>query len=261
MKSPVKSYQLILIIFWLAGTNHIVTAQDAGVGIGTATPDQSAVLHINAPSANKGVLVPRLTSQQRRSISSPAQGLIVYDTDAGNLYFFEGHWQMVGTPKGGIIMWSGSTPPPGWVLCDGNYYKKDFGTATTASDPVGVLTPNLSGQFIVGYNPGDADYNAIGKQNGEKLHTLTQGEMPSHNHDITVDYAGTHNHGYDYPNSKTVGKNSGGGESAADHGAYTNYSTSDAGDHMHSATAGYRGGNQPFENRPPYYVLAYIMKL
>lgn len=52
---------------------------NAQTGIGTTTPDASAKLDIT--STNKGFLVPRMTSAQRSAITSPANGLMVYQTD------------------------------------------------------------------------------------------------------------------------------------------------------------------------------------
>jgi len=47
------------------------------MGIGTENPDASAILDIS--DTTKGVLVPRMTSSQRLSIVSPANGLLVFD--------------------------------------------------------------------------------------------------------------------------------------------------------------------------------------
>ena len=42
--------------------------------------------------------------------------------------------------------------------------------------------PDLRGRFVVGYNVSDADYGSYGKVGGEKKHTLTVDEIPSHAH-------------------------------------------------------------------------------
>ncbi len=55
-------------------------------GMGTNTPDASAILDMQ--SNTQGVLVPRLTSAQRNAIVTPANGLLVFDTDASCFYFF-----------------------------------------------------------------------------------------------------------------------------------------------------------------------------
>lgn len=64
----------------------------AQIGIGTSTPDKSAILDIS--SSNKGVLFPRLTKTQKDAINSPVEGLIVFCTDCcvdeSSLYYYNG---------------------------------------------------------------------------------------------------------------------------------------------------------------------------
>ncbi|MEK7411944.1 MAG: hypothetical protein AAB263_01355, partial [Planctomycetota bacterium] len=65
------------------------TAEEAvRVGIGTSAPNASAVLDLTA--SDKGMLVPRMTSAQRTAIASPATGLLVFDTDTGGFWFYNG---------------------------------------------------------------------------------------------------------------------------------------------------------------------------
>src|SRR5688572_22605305 len=68
----------------------------AQVGVGTATPAPSAQLDI--VSTTKGLLIPRMTSAQRTGIASPAEGLLVYQTDApAGLYLvLSGVWTLIG---------------------------------------------------------------------------------------------------------------------------------------------------------------------
>ena len=60
------------------------------MGIGTDAPDASAALDIN--STTSGLLIPRMTDQQRLDITEPASGLMVYVTDfgGGTFMFYEG---------------------------------------------------------------------------------------------------------------------------------------------------------------------------
>ncbi len=53
----------------------------AQVGIGTEVIDPSAFIEIK--SSDKGVVIPQLTNSQRANISSPANGLLVYNTELG----------------------------------------------------------------------------------------------------------------------------------------------------------------------------------
>lgn len=58
------------------------------VGIGTTTPASSSMLEIQ--STAKGVLIPRMTTAQRTVIASPANGLLVFDTDKKSFWFYNG---------------------------------------------------------------------------------------------------------------------------------------------------------------------------
>jgi len=64
-------------------------AQKENVGIGTTKPDQSALLDLSSQS--KGLLIPRMSLEQRGSIQNPANGLMVYQTDfLSGFYYFDG---------------------------------------------------------------------------------------------------------------------------------------------------------------------------
>lgn len=61
------------------------------VGIGTTNPDPSSILELN--SSSQGLLTPRMTTALRTAIDSPAEGLIVYDTDESSFYYYSsGTW-------------------------------------------------------------------------------------------------------------------------------------------------------------------------
>ena len=64
-----------------SGSNYNI--QLASVGIGTATPDASSLLDVT--SVGKGFLPPRMTTAQKNAITTPAAGLIVYDTTLNKL--------------------------------------------------------------------------------------------------------------------------------------------------------------------------------
>ncbi len=82
-----KSLLSILLLMFL--TIRLSVAQS--VGVGTTTPNNSAVLDVQ--SNTKGMLIPRMTTAQRAAISSPAIGLLVFDNTTGSFWFKSaGNW-------------------------------------------------------------------------------------------------------------------------------------------------------------------------
>lgn len=88
-----KKLLSIFVIALVIGSTSSVLAQNQNVGIGTTSPDNSAVLDIQ--SANKGLLIPRMSLEQRNAIPTPASGLLVYQTgESSGFYFFNGqNWK------------------------------------------------------------------------------------------------------------------------------------------------------------------------
>lgn len=69
-------------------------SSDGKLGLGTTSPNASALLDVS--STTKGVLLPRMTTTQVNAISSPADGLTVYNTTLNTLCFYNGtSWQKV----------------------------------------------------------------------------------------------------------------------------------------------------------------------
>jgi hypothetical protein len=64
------------------------------LGIGTASPNASAILDVQ--STTKGVRMPNMTTTQKNAISSPAAGLMVFDTTLSKLCVYSGAaWQTI----------------------------------------------------------------------------------------------------------------------------------------------------------------------
>ncbi|UII31366.1 tail fiber protein [Fulvivirga ulvae] len=143
-------------------------------------------------------------------------------------------------PKGVICMWSGDNAPAGWALCNGENG-----------------TPDLTGRFIVGLG-GTGDYDTIGNTGGQEQVTLTTAQLPAHSHSGSTKDAGEHNHSFS--GSKKHGRGAKTGNHY-DYYASSSGTTGSAGKHSHSFDTNDTGGSKSHENRPPYYVLAYIIKL
>jgi hypothetical protein len=63
------------------------------LSIGVTTANASALLQVD--STTQGVLFPRMTTTQKNAISSPATGLVVFDTTLGKLCVFSTTWQTI----------------------------------------------------------------------------------------------------------------------------------------------------------------------
>jgi len=152
-------------------------------------------------------------------------------------------------PAGSIIMWSGATIPLGWKLCNGSNG-----------------TPDLRGKFIMGYGSHnettlkhDGSISSvvvnpsIGATGGYDKVAIDTTQMPKHIH--TMGSAGNHSHPID-GSYEEIDANGAGGNPGFTQGSTHN--TDYAGVHTHTLNS--NGDNQAHENRPPYYVLAFIMK-
>lgn len=83
-----KKTQIIILFILLILLGKLSNAQ---VGINTETPDPSSILDVYAE--DKGILFPRMTTLQKLAIQSPADGLMVYDTDVhAHFIHIDGEW-------------------------------------------------------------------------------------------------------------------------------------------------------------------------
>ena len=186
----------------------------------------------------------------------PSAGSIGYGTQSGNALdivgagtsansrkikaYAEGGFEVTGpvtatafngngaVPVGGIIMWSGSADsvPGGWALCNG--------VATLN----GKKVPNLTDRFVLAAG---GSY-AVGAIGGAKEVSLTIANLPPHTHDYVDNY---------FQEVRNTWK--GGGDPSANDGTGKNVSTT-------RPTASV-GSGTPVNNMPPYYALAFIIRI
>ena len=161
------------------------------------------------------------------------------------------------SPIGTVIAWhqkTGQAIPYGWALCNGSIPSAPFQSYGN--------TPDLRERFILG-GSGTNLRGGINTKGGEKEHTLTTSEMPSHTH--TINNAGNHHHSHNRQHQGTFSYCVGGDgdcrrKNFLSHpGSNSGNNTNTTGDHNHSMNSS--GGNQSHNNMPPYYVLVYIIKV
>lgn len=168
-------------------------------------------------------------------------------------------------PAGGIVMYEGTTAPPGWAICDGTNG-----------------TPDLRNRFVVGAG----NLYTVGDTGGEATVTLSAPQLPSHSHSISVSIgaAGAHFHvrstdtvpGHSHPSNTAFtssgpiagggggGARSGNGVSINAAGGHSHtVSMGSGGTHNHtvSITVGNAGAGDAHSNLPLYYSLLFIMRL
>jgi microcystin-dependent protein len=254
-------------------------------GIGTDLDVDNGTLFVNSSDSRVGV-----------RNKSPTYTLDVIGDINTNTKLRENGFALI--PFGTIVMWTGSTAPTGWALCDGTNG-----------------TPDLRGRFILSQGQGSGLTNRLINQvGGAETHVLTTSEMPAHTHTGTTVSNGDHSHtgttNITGDHSHTGSTNTTGAhthnlnmvetddgnfsnepgqyptgdankfngddhfvstETAGDH-AHTlttnttgdhshTVSTNTTGTHTHTFTTDSTGGDQAHNNMPPYFVLAYIMKL
>jgi len=234
-----------------ADTAHMTTMTVAGVkhgnvGIGTATPSEKLEVNGNIKASDT------LKSPTVSTVTIDASGTVNAQGNIKTSGRFEGYGT---TPLGGIIMWSGNTAPDGWALCDG-------GTSN------GYKTPDLRQKFIAGRDAGNGQYNQAGdlsfkgttggiSAHGVDAYQLTAGQLPAHTHAYKDRYAfesqqfnPPSQHVKEYiPVSQRSNNNGSRGDSDNDSWVYYNTATSPS------------GAGHLIENRPPFYVLAFIMRV
>lgn len=174
---------------------------------------------------------------------------------------------ITGDAVGVVKMWAGqpASVPADYRLCDGQALLiKDYpalyetlGVGFGGDGRTSFNLPDLRGRFVVGYNNADADYNAIGRTGGDKTVRLETKHLPRHDHRATAD--GVFNklsaRAADVDATNTPGAI----DSQTPAAEYRVGGMTEA--QWKQSEIKVVGEDVPHENRPPYFTLAYIIKV
>ena len=166
-------------------------------------------------------------------------------------------------PPGIVLPYAASTAPAGYLLCDGQAVGRTayanlfalIGTTYGAGDGSTTFSlPDLRGRVPV-MQDGSSEFASLNARGGEKTHTLTVNEMPSHNHSGAA---------AESPFSRPA-KWIGGVPASTTGGGYTmltgDSATGSTGNyHDHALSINSAGGGTPHNVLQPYIVLNYIIK-
>ncbi len=222
--------------------------------------------------------------------------------------------EIYGTPKGGVIMWNGSSAevPKGWALCNGENDTPDLRnrfivgaggkyavgatgggeTKTTSASGSHTHSVNINTNAAGGHlhsfsrttSAAGSHYHSMNFWS--QYHTLSVSQIPSHHHVIqnsdrlgNTDYVlyygdrGTPTAAYAQPNTRTLSTGGGQGHrhvvkgntsSVGNHSHSVSGNTTSVGNHSHNVsgnTSSIGNHTHTVNVLPPYYALAFIMKL
>ena len=162
---------------------------------------------------------------------------------------FSGNSNTSDTPSGAILQFAGSSAPSNWLLCDGALVSRTtyatlfgvIGTVYGAGDGSSTFKlPDLRGRVPIGAGQGSNLQNrVIAATGGAETHTLTEPQLPSHDHSISL-----------FDSSAPTGNN------------FRVAATDDIGDPRNPPTSTQNaGGNQPHNNMQPFLVVNHIIKV
>ncbi|MGN6255749.1 MAG: phage tail protein [Solirubrobacterales bacterium] len=149
---------------------------------------------------------------------------------------------------GELRLMSFNFAPKGWAQANGQLLPINqnqplfslFGTMYGGDGRVNFALPDLRGRVPIHMGAGHIQ----GEKAGEEFHTLSQAEMPAHNHIIQA--------------SSQAGNQAAPSILAESENTYR---TADELTTIHPSTIAFTGGSQPHENRSPFTVLVWCVAL
>lgn len=181
----------------------------------------SAVLsadEVNNYLMSQSVMVFDSAAARTAGLGTPAEGMVTYLRDTNNLESYDGaSWVAVGgatVPVGSMQMFAASTPPTGYLICNGDVVSRTvyaglfavIGTAFNTGGEAGTdfRLPDMRSRMPIGVGTGTGlSTRTLAQQGGLETRTIASSDLPTHQHTIDHDHANassfiestTHTHG------------------------------------------------------------------
>ncbi len=261
-------FLLLCLLFFISKVSF------SQVGIGTDNPSSSAALDI--VSSDKGLIVPRMDTAMRNAITSPATGLLIYDTTLNNFCYYNGTvWVCLETNEsedvGMITSFETSSVPSGWLVLDGSAVLVSNYPSLASIYPSWVSGAMINLPDYRGLHMRGSGINADGVTGGILEATndyttaipsggFTTNTTGSHSHTANNTNSVSHNHFYLDYSSGVANSVESSNFSVFDNAFGTSRFTGTAGSHNHSFTLSTDGshkhisvtGGDPITN--PHYI-------
>ena len=166
---------------------------------------------------------------------------------------------IAGVPVGTILMWSVTSPPEGWLSCDGsavsrNTYSELYnlvGTIYGAGDGTTTFNlPDTDGRTIRGLG---GSFTPIAFTGGNDTPTIAETNLPAHTHPITDP---THDHQFTAMSETYLVNEGVGGDRAGNNGSLTTAAASTG----ITTTDNNTSANDPFNVVNSFLTLSFIIK-
>ena len=174
---------------------------------------------------------------------------------------------ITGDAPGTVKMWSGQVVKisSDYRLCDGSLLSvkeypelfENLGVTFGGDGVSSFALPDIRGRFVVGYDVSKTDYNGISKDKigGSEKVTLTEAQLPKHDHTNNSTFSKLSAKASDIDEQSSPG-------SIDPNNAGREYNVGSMSEQRwNEATIQTVGNGEAHENRPPYFVLAYIIKV
>nr|MCU0474463.1 hypothetical protein [Bacteroidales bacterium] len=151
---------LCIMITMLVFGSQEIFSQGVGISEVSITPEVTSILELR--SSLRGFLAPRMTTLERDAIVTPAQGLLIYNTDTRSFWYYDNGWKAFASGA-----WGAANQLLGMNAAgNANEYKTLSGTLNQIFVAHGVGSIVLS-------TPQDIHLNAIPTFDGLTLSLLT----------------------------------------------------------------------------------------